>query len=99
VVLGAIYLLWSYQRMALGPVHEEHKGLADVSVREVAVLAPILALLLVFGVYPRLLTDRIDPTTTAIVQHVDPDHPVDAGPSVLALRSQPSPSPAVQGAP
>jgi NADH-quinone oxidoreductase subunit M len=99
VVLGAIYLLWSYQRMALGPVHEEHRGLADVSVREVAVLAPILALLLVFGVYPKILTDRIDPTTTAIVQHVDPDHPADAGPDVLALRSAPSPSPAVQGAP
>nr|MDP9327641.1 NADH-quinone oxidoreductase subunit M [Actinomycetota bacterium] len=78
VVLGAIYLLWSYQRMAYGPVREEHRSLPDVSVREVAVLAPILALLLVFGVYPRILTDRIDPTTQAVVQHVDPDHPVDA---------------------
>jgi NADH-quinone oxidoreductase subunit M len=86
VVLGAIYLLWSYQRMAFGPIHEEHRGLADVSVREVAVLAPILALLLVFGVYPKLLTDRIDPTTTAVVQHVDPDHPTNAGPDVLASR-------------
>jgi NADH:ubiquinone oxidoreductase subunit 4 (subunit M) len=55
-------------------------------VREVAVLAPILALLLVFGVYPKLLTDRIDPTTTAVVQHVDPDHPTNAGPDVLASR-------------
>ena len=25
VVLAAIYLLWSYQRMAYGPVHEEHR--------------------------------------------------------------------------
>jgi NADH-quinone oxidoreductase subunit M len=90
VVLGAIYLLWSYQRMALGPVHEEHRGLPDVSVREVAVLAPILALLLVFGVYPKLLTDRIDPTTTAVVEHVDPDHPANAGPDVLALHATPS---------
>jgi NADH-quinone oxidoreductase subunit M len=78
VVLAAIYLLWSYQRMAYGPVREEHRSLPDVSVREVAVLAPILALLLVFGVYPRILTDRIDPTTQAVVQHVDPDHPFDA---------------------
>ena len=27
VVLGAIYLLWSYQRVAYGPVREEHRGL------------------------------------------------------------------------
>ena len=38
VVLGAIYLLWSYQRMAHGPVHEEHRSLPDVSIREVAVV-------------------------------------------------------------
>ena len=30
----------------------------DVSLREVAMLAPVLALLLVFGVYPKVLTDR-----------------------------------------
>jgi NADH-quinone oxidoreductase subunit M len=85
VVLGAIYLLWSYQRMAYGPVHEEHRFLPDVSVREVAVLAPVLALLLVFGVYPKVLTDRIGPTTQAVVRHVDPDHPVEAGPRVVGL--------------
>ncbi|MEO8293134.1 MAG: NADH-quinone oxidoreductase subunit M [Actinomycetota bacterium] len=80
VVLGAIYLLWSYQRMAYGAVHQEHRSLPDLSMREVAVLAPILALLLVFGVYPRILTDRIDPTTQAVVQHVQPDHTVDVAP-------------------
>ena len=61
VILAAIYLLWSYQRMAYGPVHDEHRNLPDVSLREVVVLAPVLALLLVFGVYPKLLTDRSTP--------------------------------------
>jgi NADH-quinone oxidoreductase subunit M len=79
VVLAAIYLLWSYQRMAYGPVHEEHRGLPDVSLREVAVLVPVLSLLLVFGVYPKLLTDRIDPTTKAVVERVQPAHTVDVG--------------------
>ena len=72
VVLAAIYLLWSYQRMAFGPVRDEHRHLPDVSLREVAVLAPVLALLLVFGVYPKILTDRIDPSTEAVIAHVDP---------------------------
>jgi len=75
VVLGAIYLLWSYQRMALGEVREEHRGLKDVSAREVLVLAPVLALLLVFGVFPSLLTTAIDPATKRVIEHVAPDQP------------------------
>jgi NADH-quinone oxidoreductase subunit M len=61
--------------MAFGDVHEEHRGLKDVSAREVAVLAPVLALLLVFGVYPKLLTSAIDPATKRVIEHVAPDHP------------------------
>jgi NADH-quinone oxidoreductase subunit M len=79
VVLAAIYLLWSFQRMAYGPIHEEHRGLPDVSLREVAVLVPVLSLLLVFGIYPKLLTDRIDPTTKAVVERVQPAHTFDVG--------------------
>ena len=37
-----------------------------------AVLVPVLALLLVFGVYPKILTDRIDPSTKAVIVRVDP---------------------------
>jgi NADH-quinone oxidoreductase subunit M len=94
VVLGAIYLLWSYQRMALGPVREEHRSLPDVSLREVAVLAPVLALLLAFGVYPKVLTDRIVPTSQAVVRHVDPDHDTEAGPrppTVVAADTEAAP--------
>jgi NADH-quinone oxidoreductase subunit M len=70
VVLGAIYLLWSYQRVAYGPLREEHRHLPDLSGREVAVLAPVLALLLVFGVYPSLLTRSIDPATCVTIEQV-----------------------------
>ena len=70
VVLAAIYLLWSYQRVAYGPLREEHRHLPDLSGREVAVLAPVLALLLVFGVYPSLLTRSIDPATCATIEQV-----------------------------
>jgi NADH-quinone oxidoreductase subunit M len=79
VVLAAIYMLWSYQRIAFGPVREEHRLLPDVNLREVVVLAPVLALLLVFGVAPSLLTDRIDPATEAVIARVDPSHRTDVG--------------------
>jgi len=79
VVLAAIYLLWSYQRVAYGEVREEHRALPDVSRREVIVLAPVLALLLVFGVAPRILTRDIDPATRRVIEHVAPAHETDIG--------------------
>ena len=87
VVLGAIYLLWSYQRVAYGTVREEHRGLADVSAREVVVIVPVLALLLVFGVYPRLMTDAIDPATARVIEHVAPDHATTVVPGVEVAES------------
>ena len=85
VVLAAIYLLWAYQRMAQGPVPEEHRHHSDLSLREVVVLAPVLAAILAFGVYPKVLLDRIEPTTAKVVAEVEAS-PVAAPPTVpLAL--------------
>jgi hypothetical protein len=63
--------------------------LPDVSPREVAILAPILGLILVFGVAPRLLTDKIQPTANAVVARVDPAHAQDAAP-ILAPVAAPA---------
>ena len=72
VILAAIYLLWSYQRVALGPVRDEHRLLPDLNLRETVVLAPVLVLLLVFGVYPKILTEAIDPAARRVIEHVAP---------------------------
>jgi NADH-quinone oxidoreductase subunit M len=77
IVLAAIYLLWSYQRVAHGEAREEHRRLPDVSAREVAILAPLLALFVLFGVYPKVALDRIEPTTDAVVAQVQADGPAD----------------------
>jgi NADH-quinone oxidoreductase subunit M len=74
VVLAAIYLLWAYQRMAQGPVNQAHASHADLSIRESALLAPVMVAILVLGVYPKLVLDRIEPTTNKVVtqmQQVD----------------------------
>jgi NADH-quinone oxidoreductase subunit M len=78
VVLAAIYLLWSYQRVAFGPVRPEHSMLPDVQFREVVVLAPVLALILVLGVAPSLVTRDVDPATSRVIAHVT-DDPIDVG--------------------
>ena len=71
VVLAAIYLLWAYQLMAHGEAPVEHRLHKDLSVREAVVLAPVLAVILAIGIYPKVLLDRIDPTTTRIVAKVE----------------------------
>ena len=68
LVLSAIYILWMYQRMMTGPVlpalaEGEHK-IRDLLPREMAVVAPLIALLLFFGVYPKPALDVINPAVT-----------------------------------
>jgi NADH-quinone oxidoreductase subunit M len=99
VVLAAIYLLWSYQRVAYGPLREEHRHLPDLSGREVAVLAPVLALILVFGIYPKLLTRSIDPSTCVAVAQVQPVPVAGGGQTCVDVGVPPAPGVAAEATP
>jgi NADH-quinone oxidoreductase subunit M len=67
IVLAAIYLLWAYQRVFHGPVDiEENRSIPDLGPRELAMLAPILALIVAIGVFPKPFLDRIDPAANKV---------------------------------
>ncbi len=54
VVLGAVYMLWMFQRVMFGPLDKKpNQELADLTGREIAILVPIVALILLIGVYPQ----------------------------------------------
>ncbi|MBX7450470.1 NADH-quinone oxidoreductase subunit M [Mycolicibacterium sp. 3033] len=80
LVLSAIYILWTYQRMMTGPTPEAlaqgESRLPDLRPRELAVVAPLLALLLVLGVYPKPALDVIDPAVTHTLTTIDRPDPV-----------------------
>lgn len=63
VVLGAVYMLSMFEKTMLGPVQnpENHK-LRDLSVREKAVLLPMVLLAFGLGIYPNFVMQRITPT-------------------------------------
>jgi NADH-quinone oxidoreductase subunit M len=65
--------------MAHGPVPETQRNHPDLSIREHALLAPVLAAILVLGVYPSLLLDRIEPATGRVVQQVGGSDALTAG--------------------
>jgi NADH-quinone oxidoreductase subunit M len=67
-VLAAIYLLWAYQRVFHGPVtHLANETLPDMRVREWLMLAPVMALILLIGVFPKPFLDRIEPSAEKVV--------------------------------
>ena len=73
LVLSAIYMLWLYQRVMTGPVAGGNERIGDLVPREMVVVAPLMALILALGVYPKPMLDLINPavenTMTTIGQH------------------------------
>jgi len=68
VILSAAYALWLYRRVVLGDlIKESLKTIKDMSSREKAIFAPLVAMTLLLGVYPALVTDIIGPSVEALV--------------------------------
>jgi NADH-quinone oxidoreductase subunit M len=81
IVLAALYTLVLYQRTMTGPVKEEVRTLPDLRLRELVVVTPLIALLIFLGVYPKPLTDIVNPAvehTMSDVQKKDPQPEVEA---------------------
>ncbi|MFD8922901.1 NADH-quinone oxidoreductase subunit M [Streptomyces sp. NPDC059569] len=83
IVLAALYVLVLYQRTMTGPVKAEVRTMPDLRVRELVVVTPLIALLLFLGVYPKPLTEIVNPAvehTLSDVQQTDPKPEVEAAP-------------------
>jgi NADH-quinone oxidoreductase subunit M len=81
IVLAALYTLVLYQRTMTGPVKDEVRSMPDLKVRELAVITPLIALLIFLGVFPKPLTDIVNPAvehTMSDVQKKDPQPEVEA---------------------
>ncbi|ACU40467.1 NADH-quinone oxidoreductase subunit M [Actinosynnema mirum] len=92
MVLAALYILWLYQRIFQGPVRgtaligatggpgattdPERASVPDLNKREIAVLAPMVALILVLGFYPKPVLDVITPSVGATLSEVGVADPV-----------------------
>src|SRR5204863_397941 len=86
VVLGALYLLWMYERVVFGPVtHEENLRLSDLSAREIALLVPVLGLCLAMGVYPAPFLTRMQPALDKVLARVMKASPPPAATQTAAL--------------
>ncbi|MGH2635457.1 MAG: complex I subunit 4 family protein [Actinomycetota bacterium] len=71
VVLGAIYMLWAYQKTFQGPTSDRFPRLPDMLPREFAAVVPVVAVMLFIGVYPKVVLDRVNPTSEGVVRWVE----------------------------
>jgi len=72
VILAAVYMLWAYERVFTGlPDKKENSALKDLSVREISLLAPLVALVVVIGLYPNILLDKIAPSTELVLDQIE----------------------------
>jgi NADH-quinone oxidoreductase subunit M len=72
LILGAAYTLWMYKRVYLGPVaNEQVAKLTDINGREMLIMVLLAAAVLAMGIYPKPMTDVINPSVNKLLAHVN----------------------------
>jgi len=75
MVLGAVCMLWLYQRTMWGPVdNPSNAELSDLNVREIAAFVPLVALVIWIGVYPEPFLRRLQSSVGRVVVRVSPEY-------------------------
>ncbi|QPM89286.1 NADH-quinone oxidoreductase subunit M [Pseudooceanicola algae] len=70
VIFSAAYALYLYRRVVMGDlIKESLKAIKDMSAREKWIFAPLVAMTLLLGVYPSLVTDIIGPSVGVLIDH------------------------------
>lgn len=72
VILSAAYALWLYRRVIFGQLEKpELKAIADIDRREIVILAPLVTLTILFGIYPAPLLDVMSASVDHLIQNYE----------------------------
>jgi NADH-quinone oxidoreductase subunit M len=96
VVLGAIYMLWMYQRVFFGEVtNEKNAKLKDLNLREIMVFIPLIVMIFWMGVYSKPFVERMEPSVVQFVSQMNETRQAMNGgakaPQEAALTPKPEP--------
>jgi NADH-quinone oxidoreductase subunit M len=94
VIITAGYILWTVQRVYLGPEYKGPHGdhLTPITSREIAIAAPLVVFAILFGVYPQSVFNYMEPSVTQSVEQLSAwTHEVyDRGAAATGVASSPS---------
>ena len=76
IILGAVYMLSSYQKIMLGEARSEYNGVVDLTLLEKSILIPIVIVIFVLGLFPNLILDLTEPAVNGILHSVHNSIPV-----------------------
>jgi NADH-quinone oxidoreductase subunit M len=69
VVLGAAYMLWMFQRVMFGKItRPENEKLKDLNGREIAILVPMVIMIFLMGIYPKLFFSKMDASVEKFIK-------------------------------
>jgi NADH-quinone oxidoreductase subunit M len=88
IILAAAYVLWMVQRAMQGTVNPSLERVdtmrKDLSAREVVVVAPLIALILFLGFYPKPVIDVVNPAVRATLSQIGSTDPAPTAPTNAA---------------
>jgi NADH-quinone oxidoreductase subunit M len=79
IILASLYVLILVQRSLHGPVAPGNENLPDLNMRERIAIAPVIAILIVLGFFPKPILDVINPTVTNTMQVIGVTDPAPTG--------------------
>jgi NADH-quinone oxidoreductase subunit M len=72
VIFAAYYMLPMVQKVFFNDLDKpENRSVPDLSPREMVIMGPLVALMVLVGVYPTPILERMEPGVQAIVEYVD----------------------------
>ena len=71
VILAALYLLWAYQRVFHGTPEGDNLTMKDLTLAEGFSILPLCVAIVVLGIFPTLMLDRIEPSVAVVTHQLD----------------------------
>ncbi len=86
MVLGAAYMLYLYRRVIFGKMTKEDlRSILDLSWREKAIFAPLIAIVLWMGIYPMSFIDVMSASVANVIDTYESGLAAAEGPALTAL--------------
>ena len=68
VILSAVYMLWMFQRVMFGELtNPKNQVLKDLNAREIVIMAPLIVMIFVMGIYPTPFIDKMNPSIDRLI--------------------------------